>query len=211
MKKITLLLAFAILILSTSAFAASVSRGMPNRVSAGDDIQMTFSVSGVTVGELFTLEDQAPQGWRVDAWDVSGAKGGKGGVDYRFVAAENRHGFSFAAETASPTISFTVKVPTTAANGDYNFDAVYFDSSGQSRSQGTVTVRTITCGDGVCEGGENSDSCLADCPVKEEEAPGGVAEEAAGEGASGLTSVIILVVVVILLAVAFLIYKKRKK
>ena len=50
MKKITLLLAFAILILSTSAFAASVSRGMPNSVSAGDDIKMTFSVSGVTVG-----------------------------------------------------------------------------------------------------------------------------------------------------------------
>src|SRR3989338_3794270 len=204
MKKITLLLAFAILILSTSAFAASVSRGMPNRVSAGEDIQMTFSVSGVTVGELFTLEDQAPQGWRVDAWDVSGAKGGRGGVDYRFVAAENRHGFSFAAETASPTISFTVKVPTTAANGDYNFDAVYFDSSGQSRSQGTVTVRTITCGDGVCEGGENSDSCLADCPVAAAppaEEPG----QEAAEGASGLTSVIILVVVVILLVVAFLI------
>ena len=212
MKKITLLLIFAILVLSTSAFAASVSRDMASRVGPGDDIKVTFSIS-TTAGELFTLEDQAPQGWRVDAWDVSGAVGGKEAVDYRFVPEDNRHGFSFTAESANPTISFTVKVPTTAANGDYNFDAVYFDSAGQNRNQATVTVRTITCGDGVCEGGENTASCAQDCPAAPPppaEQPEAPAEEGAEE-AAGTTGIIILVLIVIVLLVAFFIYTKRKK
>ena len=215
MKKIMLVMVFALLVLSMSVFAASVSRNMPSRVSPGDDIQMTFSISGVPVGEVFTLEDQAPQGWRVDAWSVSGAQGGREGVDYRFVAAVNRHGFSFTAESANPTISFTVKVPTTAANGDYSFDAVYFDSSGQARNQGTVTVRTISCGDGVCEGGENSDTCVQDCPVSApppaETTP---TEEPVDDGETGVpgpTSTIVLAVVVVLLAGAFFLYTKRKK
>jgi len=213
MKKITLLLILAILVLSTSAFAASVSRNMASRASPGDDIAVTFSISGVNVGEVFTLEDQAPQGWRVDAWNVVGAQGGKDAVDYRFVAADNRHGFSFTAESANPTISFTVKVPTTAS-GDYSFDAVYFDSLGQSKTPGTVTVRTITCGDGICEGGENSDSCLADCPVAAPapEPTPSPTEAPAGEETEGddFTSTIILVVVVLLLVGAFFLYKKRK-
>lgn len=216
MKKIMLVMVFALLVLSTSVFAASVSRNMPSRVSPGDDIQMTFSISGVTIGEVFTLEDQAPQGWKVDAWSVSGAQGGIEGVDYRFVAA-NRHGFSFTAESANPTISFTVKVPATAANGDYSFDAVYFDSSGQARTPGTVTVRTITCGDGVCEGGENSDTCLADCPAPApppapaETAPTEEPVDEGEKGVPGATSTIVLAVVVALLVGAFFLYTKRKK
>lgn len=218
MRKIStlLLLFFAMTILSTSAFAASVSRSMPSRVSPGEDINMVLSVSGATAGQIFTLEEQAPQGWRVDNWNVAGAKGGKEAVEYRFVAADNRHGFSFTAESASPVITFTVKVPTTAANGNYAFDAVYFDSSGQSRSQGTVTVRTVTCGDGTCEGSENTENCAADCPaapapvVSPPETPTGPPAILSPENA-GKASIAGIVVLVIVAAIAVFLYTKRKK
>ena len=210
MRKIStlLLLFFAMAMLSTSAFAASVSRSIPSQVTPGEDISMVLSVSGATVGQIFTLEEQAPQGWRVDAWDVAGAKGGKAAVEYRFLAAENRHGFSFTAESANPVITFTVKVPTTAANGDYAFDAVYFDSSGQSRSQGAVTVRVIACGDGVCEDGENTDSCAADCPAAPViEPPETPTSEPSGEVVSaGKASIMGVVVLLIFSAISIFLY-----
>lgn len=152
-------------ILSISVLAASVSRNMPSRVGSGDDLAVAFSVSGVKAGELFTLEDQVPAGWQVASWNVVGAKGGKDKVNHRYVVADNRHGFSYESEDSNSQITLNVKVPATASLGNYNFDAVYFDSSGQGRSQGSVTVRKITCGDGVCEGSESTQTCVADCPA----------------------------------------------
>ncbi|GEM_PF-2342633 len=214
MKKITkiFLMIFAIVILSTSVFAASVSRSMPARVSPGDDISMVLSVSGATAGELFTLRDQAPQGWRVDAWDVTGAEGGKEAVEYQFVAEDNKHGFSFNPDSSNAQITFTVKVPN-SANGDYKFTAVYFDKSGFNNQEATTTVRTITCGDNVCEGDENSDTCVQDCPLPpppSETAP--TTETPAEEEATGVsTGMIMLIALVVVGAVAFFLYSKKKK
>ena len=167
MKKIAMLLLAAVFVcalMSFSVMAASVSRNMPSRVSPGEDMAISFSVSGVTAGELFTLEEKVPLGWAVSSWNVVGAKGGKDKVNYRYVSSDNRHGFSYTSEGSSSQITLNVKVPSTAI-GNYNFDAVYFDSSGQGKSQATLTVRTITCGDGVCEGSENTGNCVKDCPA----------------------------------------------
>ena len=166
MRKIAMLLlaVFVCALMSFSVLAASVSTSMPSRISPGDNLAISFSVSGVTAGELFTLEEKVPVGWAVSSWDVTGAKGGKDKVNYRYVSSDNRHGFSYPSEGSSSQITLNVKVPATAM-GNYNFDAVYFDSSGQGRSQAAITVRTITCGDGVCEGSENTGNCVKDCPA----------------------------------------------
>ena len=166
MKKIAMLLlaVFVCALMSFSVMAASVGRNMPSRISPGEDLAISFSVSGVTAGELFTLEEKVALGWTVSSWDVTGAKGGKDKVNYRYVSSDNRHGFSYTSEGSSSQITLNVKVPSTAI-GNYNFDAVYFDSSGQAKSQSTLTVRTITCGDGVCEGSENTGNCVKDCPA----------------------------------------------
>lgn len=220
MKKIamlSLLLAAMVFaaILSISVLAASVSRNMPSRVSPGDDVAVTFSVSGVKAGELFTLEDQVPAGWQFASWDVVGAKGGKDKVNHRYVAADNRHGFSYESEGSNSRISFNVKVPATASLGTYNFDAVYFDSSGQGRSQGSVTVRKIACGDGVCEGSENTQACVADCPAPAPQPASAPTQPSAPVPAAkkptskGTLYVVILVAVAAL--IAWWLLKKRKK
>ena len=212
MKKTTLLLiSLMFVIMSTSVFAASVSRSMPSRVSPGEDISMVLSVSGATTGELFTLRDQAPQGWRVDAWDVTGAEGGKEAVDYQFVSDENKHGFSFTASSSNPQITFTVKVPNNA-DGDYKFTAVYFDKSGFNNQEASTTVRTITCGDNICEGGENSDSCVEDCPLPPPPSEPTATDEAPSEEAAGVGSGLIVVVVLVVVGlVAFYLYNKKKQ
>ena len=64
------LLAIAVFaILSVSVLAASVIRNMPSRIVPGEDFAVTFSVSGVKAGEIFTLEEQVPAGWVVKSLD----------------------------------------------------------------------------------------------------------------------------------------------
>ena len=217
MKKIAMLLLVAVLVsavLSVSVLAASVSRNMPSRVSPGETMVVTFSISGVKIGEVFTLEDQIPAGWLFTSWDVTGAKGGKDKVTHRVVAAENRHGFSFETESSSPQISFSVQVPS-AASGNYNFDAVYFDSSGQGRSQGSVTVRTITCGDGVCEGSENTQNCVKDCPAPAPQpAPAPASTKPVVPPAAPVKkkpTIIVVTVVAVAAVIAWWLFMRRRK
>ena len=216
MKKIAMLLLVAVLVsavLSVSVLAASVSRNMPSRVSPGETMVVTFSISGVKAGELFTLEDQVPAGWLFTSWDVTGAKGGKDKVTHRVVAAENRHGFSFEAESSSPQISFSVQVPG-AASGNYNFDAVYFDSSGQGRSQGSVTVRKISCGDGVCEGSENTQSCVKDCPAPAPQQPAPASTKPVVPPAvpvKKMPTIIVVAVFAVAAVVAWWLFMRRRK
>ena len=218
MRKIAMLLlavVFVCALMSFSVMAASVSRNMPARVSPGDDMAISFSVSGVTAGELFTLEEKVPLGWTVSSWNVVGAKGGKEKVNYRYMSSDNRHGFSYESEGSSSQITLNVKVPATAI-GNYNFDAVYFDSSGQGKSQGTLTVRTITCGDGVCEGSENTGNCAKDCPAPapQQPAPAPSTTKPVLPPAAPVKSkptTIIIIVVVIAALIAWWLFKKLKK
>ena len=214
MKKIAMLLlaVFVCALMSFSVMAASVSRNMPSRVSPGEDMAISFSVSGVTADELFTLEEKVPLGWAVLSWDVTGAKGGKDKVNYRYVSSDNRHGFSYASESSSSQITLNVKVPSTAI-GNYNFDAVYFDSSGQGKSQATLTVRTITCGDGVCEGSENTGNCVKDCPAPAPQQPAPSTPSAPLPPAKKPTSngtLIVVVVAAIAALIAWWLFKKKK-
>jgi hypothetical protein len=208
MKKLSFIavLAIALLMLSSVAFAASVSRNIPARISPGETVQVSLSASGVPVGEVFTIEDTVPQGWLVSNWQVSGAEGDRAGVDYRFTAAENRHGFSFTASSGSPQVSYDVAVPA-SASGSFAFNAVYFDSSGFNKNDASVTVRTITCGDGVCEGSETTDSCVQDCPAPAVQPPSTAGPEGSESG-SGMLWIVLLAVVA---AGAFFFVKRSKK
>ncbi len=149
---------------SFSVLAASVSRDMPSRVSPGESVTVSFSVSNAEVGKTFTLEDDLPDAWTFSDWDVTGAKEAKSAINHR-TADGNRHGWSFTANQANVQIKYTAKA--SSSEGSQDFDAVWFDSSGQSRDKKSVTVRTIRCGDTVCEGSENNNVCPADCPAQQ--------------------------------------------
>ncbi|MEK6891760.1 MAG: hypothetical protein AABX25_01120, partial [Nanoarchaeota archaeon] len=91
---------------------------------------------------------------------------------------------------------------------------VWFDPSGQGSesSTPTLTVAVIRCGDGVCEGSENSDNCVQDCPKPTAPAPQAQPQAAAqktGLSSTALT-VIVVVIIVILAAIGFVMWQKKK-
>ncbi len=214
MKKI-LVLALALFILP-GVFAADVSQSFdPSRPAPGETVKVSMKVSNTAVGETFTIENQIPTGWNLQSWDVSGAEGGKDATSYRN-AGSNRHGFSFTTSSASPTVTLTVTMPSGTSDGDYGFDAIYFDSSGQGRNQANVNVHTISCGDGTCEGSENSDNCAADCtppppppPPSEPEPEAEEPEETEEEGGSNMLIIILVLAVIIGAGVYFFMNKKQ--
>ncbi len=221
MRKIAVvsLLMILALVFSSTAFAASVSHSFsPIRASPGETVTVTITASGVPTGEIFTLEDTVPNGWLVSNWQVQGAQETRENIDYRFVAADNRHGWSFTAASSTVTITYTAKAPATVANGDVSFNAIYFDSTGQGKASNSVTVRTITCGDGVCEGGENTNSCSADCAAPAAPAPqvpptpeATPEASAVVEGDSSSRTTIAFAVFIVAMLAAFFLYARSKK
>ncbi len=209
LNKMLMLLVLAVAV-SSFALAASVSRDMPSKASPGETVTVTFNVNGAEAGKLFTLEDDLPDTWKFASWEVSGAKEEKSAINHR-AASGNRHGWSFTAKDANVKISYIVQAP--SVDGNYDFDAVWFDSSGQNRDKKSVTVRTITCGDTVCEGNENTDNCLSDCPKPAEAVPSPAppAEKQPAKKESP-TQVIIAVAAVAVIAIlaAFLMMRKKK-
>jgi hypothetical protein len=145
------------------AFAADMSRSMPDKIQPGETLTVTFSVSGMEAGQEVALSEILPSGWSIKSWDVTGSQEAKTAITYKQKTG-NEHQWSFTASTANPSISYTAVVPSNAA-GNYEFDAVYMlPPANMNNLKKTLVVRTITCGDGVCEGSENSDNCEADCP-----------------------------------------------
>ena len=151
----------ALVLASYSVLAATVSRDMPARVSPGETVTVTFNIANAESGKSFTLEDDIPDDWTFSTWEVTGSAEQRSGINVR-ASAGNRHGWSFTVANANMQIKYTAKASSKPGNAD--FDAVWFDPSGQARDKRTIVVRVITCGDGVCESSETSDNCEKDCP-----------------------------------------------
>lgn len=206
------------LLIAGIAMAADMSRSMPDKVSPGDTITVAFSVSGMEVGKQVALSEVVPSGWKITDWAVSGSQEAKSAVTF----AEKTSGeyqWSFTASSASPSLSYTLKVPSTAL-GSYNFDGVYIlPPANMNNLKKSLTVRVITCGDGTCEGTENSDNCVADCPKPVVQPPAvtppatPTEESSENTGTSGNTVKIGLLIVAVIVAAYFLIMHlgKRKK
>jgi len=141
-----------------------------------------------------------------DDWSVDGASSD---VNTRFEGS--KYGWSFNTVSIQATLTYNIDIPEDAL-GEYSFDAVWFDRSGQNRDVSTVTVRVITCGDGHCEGDESHESCPGECPlveeaaeVQEQEEPGASSEEKK----SLLWLFIIVFSIVVLIIVGYIFYYKR--
>ena len=189
---------FSMFLLTVSlALAASLSRDMPTRVSPGEEVKVTFSISGMDVGKEAGISEVVPVGITVKEQTVTGAEGTP-----TYEVVDTNHKWSFKASSSSCTVTYKFDAP---AVGTYNFDAVYaLPPANINNIKSTLTVRTITCGDGFCEGDENSDNCVADCPKAQP-----TTEEVKGKP-NIVGWVIAGVVVVIGLIVYFVVTKKKK-
>jgi hypothetical protein len=196
-----------LLMVAGLASAATMSRSMPDRVAPGETLTVSFAVSGMEIGKEVALSEVIPAGWSVKDWSVSGAKEAKADITYKKKSG-NEHQWSFTASTTNPAITYTTVVPS-AASGSYEFDAVYMlPPANMNNLKKTLTVRVITCGDGVCEGAENSDNCAADCPKP---TPPPTQEEKAEEAKLSPAWAVLAAVIVILAAAYFVLIRKKKR
>lgn len=218
MKK--LLTFFVIFVLmATVALAGSVSRSMPSRIQPGQTLTVTLSISGATAGKLFTLEDIIPVELTIKEWKVTGAQEAKEAINIR--QKDNRFGWSFTPTSTSASVEYTISLPNKETS--YTFGKmVWFDPSGQGSesSSPTLTVASIKCGDGICEGNENSDSCVQDCPKpatpppapKPAPTPTPEAQTPTTQSQGGNTAVawIVVLLIVVIAAVGYFMWQKKK-
>lgn len=211
MKKLMIFLAIFAL-MATAAYAGTVSRNMPSRIEPGTTLTVTLSISGATADKLFTLEDVIPAGLKIKEWTVTGAKEAKEAIGIR--EKDNRFGWSFTPTSSSVTVEYKIDLPSSEAA--YTFGKiVWFDPSGQGTesTSSTLTVAAIKCGDSICEGNENSDNCVQDCPRPAPAAPTAPAE-APAEAPKGLSNTtiawIVVAVIVIISGVGYFLWRKKQ-
>lgn len=213
MKK--LMIFFVVFMLMTTAvLAGTVSRSMPSRIQPGQTLTVTLSISGATAGKLFTLEDVIPVGLKIKEWTVTGVQEAKEAINIR--EKDNRFGWSFTPTSDSATVEYKIDLPSTETT--YTFGKiVWFDPSGQGTesTSPTLTVATIRCGDAICEGSENSDNCVQDCPKPAvAPAPPAPAPTPAAKP-SGLSSTalawIVVLVIVVAAGIGYFMWQKNRE
>ena len=201
-------------LMAVSVLAGSVSRSMPSRIQPGQTLTITLSISGATADKSFTLEDVIPAGLKIKEWTVTGAKESKEAINIR--EKDNRFGWSFTPTSDSATVEYKIDLPSTDAT--YTFGKiVWFDPSGQGTeaSLPTLTVAAIRCGDGICEGSENSDNCEQDCPKPAAPAPTPTPAAPAMEEKKGLSNTalawIVVLVIVVVAGIGYFMWQKKRE
>jgi len=195
--------------------AATVTREMPEQADPNATISVTFTITNATAGEIFTIEDKIPEGFNVsDDWTVTGSNETKEEVVTRF--NNSRYGWSFVPVENTVILAYNIILPETAA-GTYTFDAIWFDSSGQSRDVRTITIgetlpeepsldeicgpEGCVCGDGKCDPMEDFIQCPADCAP-----PGGAKKKGKSK-----TPALIFVILLVLGIIGYGVYSTMKK
>lgn len=203
MKKITAYLAVFLLSISL-VFAASVSRDLPGRADPSTELTVKLQISGADSSGLLTLEEELPEGITIKDWSVTGAAESKGDISTR--VQDNRYGWSFTPSGSSATVEYKIDL----GSSDISFGAlVFFDKAGQGKVDSqTLKVAPITCGDGICEGTENSDNCEADCPKPAEPSEPKPIE---APSKTSMTGWIIFLVIIVIGVIAYFIVVKKKK
>lgn len=209
-----MILPFVFLLSISLVLAASVSRNMPSRVDPGSEVEVKLTLSGAAAGQSVAIEDNVPNTITLTSWSIDGSQEAKEQVSHQqkpsSKAGIDRHSWAFTAASGSPTVTYKFNAP--SALGSYEFDVRWVTSEGFNHQASTLTVRTITCGDGVCEGSENSDNCVGDCPkpAAPAPAPAEVPVPTVPEPTKGSGALVALVVVIVIIAGA-LGYRYMKK
>ncbi len=207
MKKAIVYGLMSLLLLSV-VFAASVSRSLPRRADPNSELTVKLQIAGADSSGVIALEEELPEGLSIKDWTVTGAVEAKADITTR--EEENRYAWSFTPSGSSATVEYKIDL----GASDVTFGTlVFFDKSGQGKvDPQTQKVAPITCGDGLCEGDENSDNCEADCPKPPQPRTVGAGATLPPEEGGMPTAAIIIVIAVIVigLIVYFIIAKKKK-
>lgn len=132
-------LLIVLLIAVGSATAATISRGMPDRITPGSTATVTLTAGGLASGDQFTLEETLPAGTKLLEWNIAGSKEDKPSIQTRVKGQANAWTFTTTGDSA--TITYKVQV-LTSTKGAGDFSAVYFDKNGFNKDVKSVTFTT---------------------------------------------------------------------
>lgn len=141
MKK--LLLIIMLLMFSSLAMAATVTRDMPNRILPGQELTVTLRLSNIdSEGIAMAIEDTIPSSLTIKEWNIQGTTQFKDEIDYRF--ENNRAAWAFIPSGTTATITYKIQLPNQETT--YNFGPlVWFDKAGMSpQGAGTASLLVTT-------------------------------------------------------------------
>jgi len=153
------------------ANAASLSKDIPKNIEPGKTITVTFRISDIEAGEVFSIEEMIVNDLSIKDYKIEGAEKTETEVEYEKKLSSDgkktRYSWVYQATTSNPKLTYTIDIPSTL-EGNYELDTIYIlPPAKMDNIKSTLRIAKIVCGDGYCEGNENSDSCPEDCPKVE--------------------------------------------
>jgi hypothetical protein len=141
MKK--LLLIIMLLMFSSLAMAATVTRDMPTRILPNQELTVTLRLTNIdSEGVAMAVEDTIPNTLSIKEWNIQGTTQFEDEIDYRF--ENNRAAWAFIPSSTSATITYKIQLPNQETT--YNFGPlVWFDKAGMSpQGAGTASLLVTT-------------------------------------------------------------------
>lgn len=230
-------IAFYIMIFSLIvgfANAATLSKNIPKNIEPGNTLTVTFRISDIEAGEVFSIEEMIGNELPIKDYNIEGAEKTEAEVEYEEKLSSDgkktRYSWVYQAATSNPKLTYTIDIPSTL-EGNYVLDTIYIlPPAKMDNIKSNLRIGKIVCGDGYCEGNENSDACPEDCPKVEKAEAVTAATE--GEptttgGLGGITGAVVgklfatkgrslpldlsIIAVIIIIVVLFLLKKWKKK
>ncbi len=206
MKKVIFLLLSLILLIS-NVLAVSIERNLPERVSPGENLVITFNVKDVELNKKVVISDVIPEKFEFISWNVNGAKELKDDIEYQLKEKVD-HRWSFTSDIENPSLTYIVKVPSDIDGQKFSFDAVYMlPPANMGNLKSEILVAEVKCGDGICDGDETEGSCPEDCKKREKLKGAGILKI---EKKSKIWIYIIIITIIILVVLFFYLTRSRK-
>lgn len=176
------------------AYAATLSKSAPKNIEPGNTLTVTFRIGGMEEGEVFSIEEMIVNELPIKDYEIEGAEKTEAEAEYEKKSSSDgkktRHSWVYQATTPNPKLTYTVDVPSTL-EGNYVLDTIYIlPPAKMDNIKSNLRIGEIVCGDGYCEGNEDSSNCLEDCPKAEKEAESEEQPEVSG-GLGAITGAVV--------------------
>ena len=222
------------LLIAGFANAATLSKNIPKNIEPGNMLTVTFGISDIETGEIFSIEEMIVNELPVKDYEIEGAEKTETETDYEKKLSSDgkktRYNWVYQATASNPKLTYTIDIPSTL-EGNYVLDTIYIlPPAKMDNIKSNLRIGKVVCGDGYCEGNENSDTCPEDCPkVEKAEAVTAATEEepTATGGLGAITGAVFgklfatkgrslsldlsIIAVIIIIVVLFLLKKWKKK
>lgn len=199
------------LLISSFAYAATLSKNIPKNIEPGNTLTVTFRMSGIEAGEVFSIEEMIVNELSIKDYKIEGAEKTETEAEREEKLSSDgkktKYSWVYQATISNPKLTYTIDIPSTL-EGNYVLDTIYIlPPAKMDNIKSNLRIAKIMCGDGYCEGNENSDTCIEDCPkVEEKEERAKITGAATAEVEAEPNKLIGLVSIIIVVALGVLLY-----